>query len=509
MAVIHRDGTRHVLPRWRSFLASGSANDLDALFVPPGETAPDMDALSGRLDDWRRERSVGTATDLLGAAVTVGTLEAAESARQFLASLGETTAPFVRELAQIGRGGGATAEGGTDGVVGMEGAKIHRLRARLREFPLDAIAWTELARLHLATGQVEKAKMCMSGALQLGSQSRFVTRAAVRLWTHLREPDRARRILAHGGRTDEDPWLTAAEIASATMMKKSSRYIRVGRRMIEDAKYAWRSRSELAAAIGTVDLGSGNRRGAKKLFTKALIEPTENSVAQAIWAARPEVGGLDGDVVRDWVGADGAFEARARQLYYVGEWSRMLVECWQWHATEPFSTRPAMWGSYVATIALDNGEEGRRFAEAGLRANPGDFSLLNNLAFFHICDGDIGEGRRFVRLCEARLDGRHTRRAVVAATKGLLAMTEGRVSDGRRLYDEARRIAEEECGRAGKDLADRVLIYRARAEGAMGPRGDRGVVLDALRVVKKMKDPMSPVFLRKIEDAAEKVGLAV
>src|SRR5690242_21067869 len=55
--------------------------------------------------------------------------------------------------------------------------------------------------------------------------------------------------------------------------------------------------SELASALATEELEAARARHARRLFEQALTAPTENTVAQATWAAT--VGGLSTLDLRD------------------------------------------------------------------------------------------------------------------------------------------------------------------------------------------------------------------
>jgi hypothetical protein len=76
-----------------------------------------------------------------------------------------------------------------------------------------------------------------------------------------------------------------------------------------------------------------------------------------------------------------AFEARAWSEFYLGSWVRALRAGKRWLRDQPFSASPAVHASYVASVALEDYEEGVRIANSGLLANPNDPTLLNNLSY--------------------------------------------------------------------------------------------------------------------------------
>lgn len=506
MAAVQDDQRRHVLPRWRTFGRTANARELDSLRPEPSAISLGAERLAVSVAEWRRERTVGFASDLVGAGRVLGRMDEVEEARQYLLTHAGELSPFVRELADLEAERGAPeAERGTPEKLMR---RVHDVRSRLREAPKDPISWAELARLHLIFGEREKAALCMASALTTGGDARFVIRAAVRLWTHLGDPEQAHSIVRRERRTREDPWLLAAEVASSTMMGRRSRLLKVGKDLVGDEGLSPLSRSELAVALGTVALEDGATHWARRLFAMALKDPSENAVAQIVFEGRP-----GGRVVRgeSWLGMTAGLgeapEAAARRSYYDGKWREMLEECERWHSWEPFSTVPAILGSFVASVALDDDATGQRFAKMGLAANPGKFELLNNLAFAQIGLREYERAAATLRKCRVSAKG-GGERAVLRATRGLLAMSRGDVEEGRRFYDEARVLAEA-LGKGGKDLADDVVIYRARAEGRLRAGADRGAIVEALEVVLQKQGPIAAVHRRKVEDSAERARFSV
>src|SRR5207249_5632885 len=169
--------------------------------------------------------------------------------------------------------------------------RIAALRGRLKKDPRQALAWANLALEYASLGLRDKAKRAMNAGLSLAPSNRFLLRSAARLRLHLNEPEEARALLLRQPKTRHDPWLLSAEIAIATVLGKPSRLIRDGREMVEGAEFAPAHLAELASALGTVELLSGKTKAARKLFHRSLEAPTDNSVAQAVWASR-ELGSL-------------------------------------------------------------------------------------------------------------------------------------------------------------------------------------------------------------------------
>ena len=75
---------------------------------------------------------------------------------------------------------------------------------------------------------------------------------------------------------------------------------------------------------------------AKKLFAKSLINPNDNTVAQAEWAARR----LGLVVTEQALKVPLSFEANSTHSYRSLEIENSIQQAMQWLDDEPFSSRP-------------------------------------------------------------------------------------------------------------------------------------------------------------------------
>ena len=104
-----------------------------------------------------------------------------------------------------------------------------------------------------------------------------------------------------------------------------------------------------------------------------------------------------------------------------------------WLSDQPFSRRPAIHGSFIATTFLDDFTRAEEIARAGLVANPRDFSLLNNLAVALAKSGrerDAASAIARIRPSDLSIDNR----IVWLATNGLIQFRLGLLDAGRALY---------------------------------------------------------------------------
>lgn len=439
------DPDREVLPRWRSFEATLRNRELGPLGnrTPTPRPRRDEFEVDLRLAEWREHQSPSFAADLLAAAVVLGDEDLIKEAAAAVQGFGERVSPLGRAVAERA----AQSEPTRSGEEFDEGAddvrtRIASMRGRLRRDQRNAIAWAELARFYAITGNRRGSKRAMLAAAGLAPNSRYILRSGTRLSVHLDEPDWGQALLRGSPRTAIDPWLTAADISVAALTGRSSRLIKAGRRMLDSAHFSNFDTAELAAALGTREMQT-SRKQARRLFDQALIDPTENAVAQVVWASRR----MDSfEVDPGLMKLPDSFEARARTLASSGERAAAVDESWRWMHDEPFAVQAPAFGSYQASVGEEY-EQGVEISLAGLVANSEDFTLLNNATFCLANAGRIDEAERLfgrVKYSEVEEDWR----AVYFATRGLLDYRSGRVTEGRANYTRAMKMTKDYSVRA-------------------------------------------------------------
>jgi hypothetical protein len=156
------------------------------------------------------------------------------------------------------------------------------------------------------------------------------------------------------------------------------------------------------------------------------------------------------------------FEARALQAYHGQEWQTAVQQCQKWSLDEPFSSQPAIVGSYICSVVLRDYETGVKLTKAVLSANPDDSMLNNNLAVALVGMGEIGEAEAvFNRIRSSASSSEDS--LTFTATEGLLAFRKGDISTGRDRYLDAMRQASK-AGASGKRVRLLALCHFAREE---------------------------------------------
>jgi tetratricopeptide (TPR) repeat protein len=342
-----------------------------------------------------------------------------------------------------------------------------------------------------------RAKRAMAIAVDLAPDHRIVLRSQARLLVHFNELDKAHELIRRHPRTVKDVWLMATEIALAHMRESPSLLARAGSRIATSGEYAPEHITELAAVTGIVEAHDGGHRRARKLFELSLAKPTDNVLAQLQHLDRTEKGLI---VTPEQLRNPHAMEARTWRAWKEGRWSDAVAEAIAWQLDEPFSTRPAVTSSAFATSLLGNAQLGIECAEEGLRSNPDDQLLRNNLAFALVRAGRHADALQEFRRVREPLQP-HYSKEVFYATSGLMAYLRGDIQEGRRLYELAmkaddpniRRMAalswletEIELGFAGNSA-----LIRAQLDDAMEKIPDQATKAIAARIRKKLDEPAS------------------
>ena len=477
---------RHVIPRWRDARTTGQLGELDPSSEKATRIIEGEEFFREKIEAWNRERTLGIASDLLGAALVLRKFEEADDAARYVIASGEKASAPMRAIAerilQIEESIPSDEKPPPSEQRPLLFRAIRGAREMLRDDPRNAIAWVELARAYTSLGVDSKAKRAMHMAVTLADDNRFVLRSASRLAVHVEEKQRAHELLRRTPATREDPWLLASEIAAADLNGKTSRFVKRGREMLASADFSPFHLAELATAIGSLELKAGNAKAARKLFQTALRQPTENSLAQIEWASE-RVSGIQIDPQQFAIPY--SHEARALYSHSAADWKRAVAESIKWLADEPFSTHPAVLGSFIAAEYLEDFSLAQEICNDGLIASPSDATLLNNLAFALANEGKLKEAQDTLNLIP--LVGLPTATDICRdATQGLIAFRQGDHAKGRFYYDGAMSKADQN---QFLSLKIRAGIHLAREELEVDTTKAGHVIQDVIKMAKRTKDP--------------------
>lgn len=330
-------------------------------------------------------------------------------------------------------------------------SRVGQLRRELLVAPENLLALLDLAQLQLAAGKGEAARRLLTTALGLAPNGRIVLRTAARFYMHLGEPDRAHQIITRHPGTKKDPWLIASEIALADAAGVPSTMASVGRRLVKEAHAQPRHLAELAGALANAEMVAGNFKEARQLLRKALINPTDNIIAQAVIDGTAMGIQLDAPTVTSAVKR--STEAQLLQAWQNRDEASAEQHALRWHAEEPFSSRPIQFLTTLYSLQLEY-RKALDWVRRGLIADPTDEGLTANYAFVKAAVGDTNDAEIWIkRVKDARLA------PYLKATEGLIALQRRDFGQADRLYREAEQAFE----RASRpDLAALAIAYYAK-----------------------------------------------
>jgi hypothetical protein len=426
--MLPEDRDRNIVPRWRSPRSTALAGELSTGRSPRIQER--RDDLLRRQSEWTSDPNLWTAADLLATAISVGddTL-AATSAEYLLSQYGTSLSPSLQFLAN------SAVQSPIVEIPPSPEMSIHiaisKLRRRMSNSPPSAVSYCELARHYTLLGQRDSAARSMKVALLLSPAHRYILRCAARMYVHFDQTDHA-LWLVHKFGNRQDPWIASAEIALASSMNLSPRFLKTARQLTRSSGKSIEM-SELRTALSRIAADAGDFRQAKRLLADAMVQPTENAIAQAQWLCANR--GID--VLKNNLElTKKSGEALSWQLYAAGDFDAAIAPIARWLADQPFSSRPAMLGSFVAGSCLDDDPKAIKFAEQGITANPNDAILWNNLAFSQARSGNLADAALACsRASKLACSTGHS--LTILATRGLLAFRQGDLDSGSVLYKQA------------------------------------------------------------------------
>jgi hypothetical protein len=336
--------------------------------------------------------------------------------------------------------------------------QLRLAREAVRVYDSNSLAWLDLARAYAINGDLERSERAIWTALHFDPNGRWVARAAARFFIHREKPDASVHVIEQASGYRNDPWLVSAHIAVSHALGKTSNLVRRARTLFDDDNFRARPLSELGMALATLDNeSSSGSRIVNRLAKRSLRDPTENAVAQAEW-----IESITGKALGATAAArnvQNAFEARAKECEKAFEWKAAAKETFLWLCDQPFSSRPAIDGSYIAATFLQDYELAEKFAKVGFQANPDDPLVKNNYAVALAERGNLAKARRvFGTLGDP---GSKDFLELFRATEGLLRYRESRIDGARECYEKSR-VAFEASGDFRSALLS--LVYQTSEE---------------------------------------------
>lgn len=500
MSIFLDKSQRHILPRWRTSGSAAQSADLMATKPLRVRVADDGSHFRESKYAFEREPSIGTAADLIAAASMAGETDSIEQAAKFVLVNANQSPQTLLALAHSLMDAPVAPNG-----VPLVGTRSNRnviahTRTLLRLHPENPVLWSDMARHYASHGNRREAKRCINVALQLAPNHRWMLRIATRFLVHAGEADEAHRLLAQHPRTPKDPWLIAAELATAQVAQRPPKFWRQGNDIIKLGGIAPLHLSELATAVGMFELEAGEAKKARRLVEMALRDPTENTLAQVSWARESKH--LKGASVLDDLvqHASNAFEADFRLKVLAGDLFGAKVAGEQWAFDEPFAARPISGLAFISSI-FDDYDQTVELAEQVRRLDGRiDTTLEMNTLFAKMSSSrlSIEKNRREIESIHTRLMAFAEERNAFHAMANLALWHYrfGQAPVGAELYQKAISILE----KTGKlESAALAAAYAAR-EAILVRQPDAQVLLEQAKVLaKRSRYAAAEFYVRKLD----------
>jgi tetratricopeptide (TPR) repeat protein len=437
------DTNRQVIPRCLNYATACSLGLLRIIRKQEQSGKSEVQSSHASLE-WQNNPNLAAAVDLVGEALILKDFSSDEAmkAAHYILSEAPASSLLIIELANHFLEQPSSDKITISPTMQIEAVseRIARLKKSVRWHPMNPIAWSDMSLEYATLGQIEKARLAMEVALNLGRGNRFILRSAARCFVHVGEPDRAVKILNRSGLCPSDPWIASAEIAIADSAGLTSKCLSKAKHMVQDDNLTRFSRSELTVGLGTMEMKHGSTRRAKTLMRQSILDPTENALAQAGWMAtqlRTDIA----NIVELGAKVPASYEAQARHYYYSRKFADSLKALEMWSRFQPLSSSPTILSSFIASVCLNDDAEALRILNNCIPAQQNDPLLINNRAFSLARSGDIPAAVQALSKINFRvLTDRQ--KSVLTATQGLISFRMNNVEEGREYYSSAVREFE-------------------------------------------------------------------
>ena len=471
MANFLEDKNRRVIPNWRSFNKTSHLGELDSFNIKNNISRIDLSILD-YIDAWNQNNELIYASDLLSAAVVnnlTNNSEVIKAANFILDNFENATTSQIKlansilEKKEVVNFTDDFLNINSNSLLELSNPDIIKQRIKfirdlIKLYPYNSIHYIELSRYYSILNLKEKAINAMKIALHLSKDNRFVLRSAVRLFTHFDDVEYAHNLLRKNSLTNIDPWLLSAEISLATVRNRNSVFIKKGIELVNSKNINPFSFTELASSIGTVELINGSHKKSREFFNKSLISPNDNSLAQLEWASN-EDNSIQVDPSKFQVQLN--FEALSLDSFHNANYDEALNFAAKWFIDMPFSKRPLLFASNLASTVMKEHKKAILFLNAGLKNRPQDTTLINNIAYSLSLDGRPIEAIEYLNKINPTENLTAINEICLKATKGLALYRSGMPDVGRNYYLQALKMAKE---KKLNNLHNVALLNYAREE---------------------------------------------
>ncbi len=503
MANLFYDAERDIIPFWHRFDTSTVLGELNSIEKKDTIVRKEY-SINDYILEFKKNRTLAYAADLISASISndqTKNKNVINAAEFILENLKYSTHTQIILAKKIIKPNSQLRNALVNEITELKDfsskkyyEKIRDLKDKLIIYPYNPVLLVDLSRYYSIIGEEYKAIKTMKQAIHLGKTNRFVLRSASRLFAHYNTENNEHlkyihKILNSSGLVKTDTWLMATEIAVANKLKKSSNHIKTGMRLLASKNYSPYNITELSSSIATVELNNGSHKNSRKLFKQSMDDANANSLAQITWASSMDklikIENLHGQV-------SSGYEAQARADYQKEDFNASFNSVVKWFMDQPFSTSPAVFGSFIASTLTKNYENAIAISSAGLISNPNDPTLLNNIAYAYALDNNVDKATKYISKIKASQLTEDSK-ICLKATRGLIAFRSNNINAGRELYKEAIVDAKESNNKILNWIA---ILNLTREEILSGSKYDAKHMID---LVSKIPDIQSELAIKALK----------
>ncbi|REC39772.1 hypothetical protein, partial [Chryseobacterium sp. 5_R23647] len=256
------------------------------------------------------------------------------------------------------------------------------------------------------------------------------------IFIHNNEEEKAIYYLRKSKSINSDPWLISAHIASSRLINRHSTFTKKGLILTNSKNYSNFDLSELSSSLGTIELENGSFKKSKHLIEASVLNPNDNSLAQFEWLSKKENRLIFNS--SNFTEVKNSFEAFAYENFKKGEFKSSFYNCIDWFLDMPFSKRPLMFASYIATI-LQEYDSAILLCLVGLRNDSKEAGFINNLVYNYCLKDDLINAEKHLNkyLIKSNSDEKDELKISLQATIGLFFLRKKEIDEGKRFYKAA------------------------------------------------------------------------
>jgi Tfp pilus assembly protein PilF len=433
--------------------------------------------------DWIAQPNIGAAVDLISLSIICNDFDSvdAKNAANYLIKKRSSLYPVHVELAEYYLNPFKTEDISYNN--NNYNKLIADLKKNLNDYPINALAWSDLSLLYAKKGNNEKSHRCAIIALNLSRNNKFILRNTSCCFLHSGDPERALDILRKSSYEKSDPLINSAEISIANYYGLKSKHINAGKNLVFDENISSFSRSELAAELATMYLRDSDIKKAKKLAKLSIIDPNENSLAQIEWCCKNLSFNPLFDI-KQYNEVLALFEANAWHHYYKKNFKESLSYCDLWIRFQPLSETPILQASFIAITCLDDVQKTISIAENAKQLLKDSYILNNNYVVALLERGDTQKAKEIIDSIDINaledLD-----RLTFLATQGMYYYRINEIEKAQELYKFA--INEFDLRREYPTAAIATFYFALETKRALGRKNAEHIINDAIRRIKQYK----------------------